>query len=74
MSQIPSQASTSGGKVPRDRRRLSSDPPYKKPRTLTGMPATRRSPPRPQHDPPEQEESLPLASIMQEFALLRKAM
>lgn len=60
--------------MPRDRRRLSLDPPYKKPRTSTAMPATRRSPARPQQDPPEQEDALPLASIMQEFALLRKAM
>lgn len=62
---------SSAGKTPRDRRRLSSDPPYKKPRA---MPATRRSPARPLQDASEPEESLPLASIMQELALLRRAM
>ena len=37
------------------------------------MPATRRLPARP-HQDPDPEDPLPLASIMQEFALLRKAM
>lgn len=63
---------SSAGKTPRDRRRLSSDPPYKKARTA--MPATRRSPARPPQDTSEPEEPLPLASIMQELALLRRAM
>ena len=63
---------SSAGKTPRERRRLSSDPPYKKARTA--MPATRRSPARPPQEPSEPDESLPLSSIMQELALLRKAM
>ena len=75
MSQFP-EDSSSAGKFPRDRRRLSSDRPYKKPRTSAGsMPATRRSPARP---PPseasENEDGLPLSSIMQELALLRRSM
>ena len=71
MSQVPSNSS--GGKAPREKRRLSSEQPYKRPRTSTsGMPATRRSPAR-QPDP-EPDDQVPLASIMKEFALLRKAM
>ena len=74
MSQNQTQASSAGGKTPRDRRRLSADQPYKRPRTSTsGMPATRRSPARP-HPEPEPDDNLPLSSIMQELALLRKAM
>ena len=74
MSHIPSQAS-SAGKTPREHRRLSAEQPYKKPRTSTGtMPATRRSPARPHQEAIEPDEHLPLASIMQELALLRKAM
>ena len=74
MSQTPSHSA--GGKAPRDKRRLSSEQPYKKPRTSsTGMPATRRSPARPPAEIVDQpDDVLPLASIMQEFALLRKAM
>ena len=55
---------------------MSSEQPYKRPRTSsTGMPATRRSPARPVHETPDPpDDSLPLASIMQELALLRKAM
>ena len=75
MSQVPSQPGSAGGKVPRERRRLSSEQPYKKPRTAApGMPATRRSPARAQPDPVDQDEAVPLTSIMQELALLRKAM
>ena len=73
MSQIPSK-SPAGGKASREKRRLSSDQPYKRPRTSSSnMPATRRSPARP-HVDHEPDEPVPLASIMQEFALLRKAM
>ena len=74
MSQTPSHSA--GGKAPRDKRRLSSEQPYKRPRTSsTGMPATRRSPARPPAEIVDQpDDALPLASIMQEFALLRKAM
>ena len=73
MSQIPSKSPV-GGKTPREKRRLSSDQPYKRPRTSTGgMPTTRRSPARPYQDP-EPDEPLPLSSIMKELALLRKAM
>ena len=74
MSQTPSEAGSVGGKTPRERRRLSSEQPYKRPRTSTSsMPATRRSPARP---PPieAQDDPLPLAAIMQELALLRKSM
>lgn len=75
MSQFPG-LSSSAGKTPRERRRLSVEQPYKKARTSTpAMPATRRSPARPPPEAPNHEEnSLPLASIMQELALLRKAM
>ena len=73
MSQVPSKSPT-GGKTPREKRRLSSEQPYKRPRTSTGtMPTTRRSPARPYPDP-EPDEPLPLSSIMKELALLRKAM
>ena len=74
MSQNPSDPGSAGGKVPRERRRLSSEQPYKKPRTSTSsMPATRRSPARPL--PTEaQDEPLPLAAILQELALLRNSM
>ena len=74
MSQYPGQSS-SAGKATRERRRLSAEQPYKKARTVTPtvMPATRRSPARPAQEP-DQEDQLPLASIMQELALLRKAM
>ena len=77
MSQLPSQAGSAGGKVPRERRRLSAEQPYKKPRTspTPGMPATRRSPARPPADHAvDQDDSVPLAGILQELALLRKAM
>ena len=73
MSQIPSK-SPAGGKAVREKRRLSSEQPYKRPRTSTSTrPATRRSPARP-HNDPEPDNSIPLAGIMQELALLRKAM
>ena len=72
MSQVPTQTS-SGGKIPRDRRRLSCEQPYKKARTA-GMPATRRSPARPPVEIVDTDDSLPLSSIMQELALLRKSM
>lgn len=75
MSQGVDQAGFSGGKTPREKRRLSSEQPYKRPRTSAGMPATRRSPARPPPaDSVDQEEQLPLSSIMQELALLRKSM
>ena len=75
MSQNIGQGSVGGGKATREKRRLSSEQPYKKPRTSTpGMLATRRSPARPPVESVDQDEQLPLASIMQEFALLRKAM
>ena len=38
------------------------------------MPATRRSPARPPQEAPDPDEHVPLASIMQELALLRRAM
>ena len=72
MSQFAGHSGSSGGKAPREKRRLSSDQPYKKPRTSTGMPATRRSPARPADSEPD--DPLPLAGIMQELALLRRAM
>ena len=77
MSQSSEQTRLAGGKTPRERRRLSSDQPYKRPRTSTStpdMPATRRSPARPPPESVDTDEQLPLASIMQELALLRKAM
>ena len=71
MSQVHNQVGA-GGKTPREKRRLSSEQPYKRPRTsMPGMPATRRSPARPD---PVPDEPVSLASIMQEFSLLRKAM
>ena len=74
MSQVPNQAS-SGGKIPRDRRRLSCEQPYKRARTSTAsMPATRRSPARAAVEIVDPEDPLPLSSIMQELALLRKSM
>ena len=73
MSQVPCQSSTAGGKTPKDRRRQSAEQPYKRPRTSSsGMPATRRSPARPPQEAPDPD--VPLASIMQELALLRKAL
>ena len=73
MSQFAGHSGTAGGKAAKEKRRLSSDQPYKRARTSsTGMPATRRSPARPIDV--EQDDQLPLASIMQELALLRKAM
>ena len=75
MSQNPGRSS--GGKITRERRRLSSDQPYSKcPRVgASTMPATRRSPARP---PPQEvdleAEQLPLGGLLQELALLRKSM
>ena len=67
-SQTPG-APLGGGKV-RERRRLSAEAPYKKQKTA--MPATRHSPTRAaQSQAPAQ---LPLSDIVQELALLRKAM
>ena len=63
----------SGGKAAREKRRLSVDPPYKRP-TRPAMPTTRRSPARPQMEVEEPQPQLPLASIMQELAALRRAM
>ena len=74
MSQPSEQTGPAGGKTPKERRRLSAEQPYKRPRTAAGMPATRRSPARPPADFADHDEQVPLASIMQEFALLRKAM
>ena len=73
MSQFAGHSGTAGGKAAKEKRRLSSEQPYKRARTsTTGMPATRRSPARPIDV--EQDDQLPLASITQELALLRKAM
>ena len=74
MSDIPGSVQ-GGGKAPRDKRRLSSDPPYKKLRgSGTAMPvATRHSPAR---DQPAQAPPgpVPLGDIMHELSLLRQSM
>ena len=72
MSDTPSP-SQGGGKTPRDKRRLSSDPPYKKLRSsASAMPvATRHSPAR---DQPAPVGPVPIGDIMQELSLLRKSM
>ena len=74
MSDIPG-TSQGGGKTPRDKRRLSSDPPYKKLRSSSStMPvATRHSPAR---DQPAQAPSgpVPLGDIIHELSLLRQSM
>ena len=78
-----SQAQSAGGKAPRERRRLSSEQPYKKPRSNPpDMPvSTRHSPARAQaqappqaQQTPSQEDRLPLGDIVRELALLRQAM
>ena len=71
MSETP--ASQGGGKTPRDRRRLSSDQPYKKHRPApTAMPvATRHSPAR---DQPAVPAAVPLNEIMHELTLLRQSL
>ena len=72
MSDTPG-SSQGGGKTPRDRRRLSSDQPYKKhrPSVPPAMPvATRHSPARDQPVP----AVVPLSEIMHELTLLRQSM
>ena len=72
-----SQSQSAGGKAPRERRRLSSEQPYKKPRSSPpDMPvSTRHSPARSQaQQAPVQEERLPLGDIVRELAMLRQAM
>lgn len=67
-------SSQGGGKAPRDRRRLSSDQPYKKHRASSSaaMPvATRHSPARDQQAAPA---PVPLNEIMHELSLLRQSM
>ena len=68
MSQTPGPVQ-GGGKV-REKRRLSSDAPYQRTRPAA-MPATRHSPTKAQ---PLAASPLPLGDIMQELALLRRAM
>ena len=77
MSQTPGP-SHGGGKV-REKRRLSTEQPYgkRKPPTPSTMPTTRHSP---RHSPvrsqpqAQPDGGLPLADIVQELALLRRAM
>ena len=73
MSDI-SEGAQGGGKAPREKRRLSSDPPYKKLRSSSSaMPvATRHSPARDQ--PAPSQGHVPLGDIMHELSLLRQSM
>ena len=66
------QPTTSGGKIGRDKRRRSSDPPvpYKKP-TRQSMPTTRRSPAR-ARDPSPPETEAP-GDVLKELILLRRS-
>ena len=60
-----------GGKTPREKRRLSSEQPYKKLRSAAMPVATRHSPAR---DQPTAPSSVPLGDIMHELSLLRQSM
>ena len=72
MSQTPG-TSQGGGKAPRERRRLSSDQPYKRQKSSTAMPvATRHSPAR--DTPAAPAAAVPLNEIMHELSLLRQSM
>ena len=71
MSDTPG-SNQGGGKALRDKRRLSSDQPYKKHRASATMPvATRHSPAR---DQPATPAAVPLNKIMHELLLLRQSM
>lgn len=63
--------SQGGGKTPREKRRLSSEQPYKKLRSSAMPVATRHSPAREQ---PAAQGSVPLGQIMHELSLLRQSM
>ena len=76
MSSASSQPQSGGKIIEKKRKRLSADPPYKRqsPRTSTPsptMPTTRHSPTKAQG---QDSSQVPLASIMQELALLRQSM
>ena len=70
MSQTPGPSHQGGGKV-REKRRLSADQPYKKPRVNT-MPVTRHWPRR--ESPSGESGQLPLADLVKELAMLCRAM
>ena len=72
MSETPG-GSQGGGKAPRERRRLSSEQPYKKQRGASVMPvATRHSPAR--DAPAAPAGAVPLGDIVHELSLLRQSM